>query len=169
VGFNASPQIGIGGHIPFLWMNWLCASGHVSYQYVNYEFQNAPTNTYRQIESHTIVVQAGPEFGVPVLLDGANDRMFKIFSYAHIIIGKDFIVQNAPKNWLNDEPYWGWAWGGGARYAFGRFSISTGVRNAYWLWRPTYDPAEGNSDANHLRVRFDEFLSPFATFELGLY
>ncbi len=168
--FSATPQFGVGGHIPFLWNRVLCASGHVTYQQIEYEFEsNSVENKVKKMTTHSIIVQAGGEVGVPLYASPVTDRMFKLIGFLHIIIGKDFIVQNSPKNWEYRNPYWGWAWGGGVRYAFDMFSISAGVKNAYWLWRPSYDPSQGREEENYMRVRFDEFLTPFLTFELALY
>lgn len=171
--FSATPQVGVGGHIPFLWNRVLNASGHVSYQKIDYEFEAekpvGAKKNLRTLTTHSIVVQAGGEVGIPLYSSPVTDRMFKLIGYLHMIIGKDFIVQNEPKNWEYKNPYWGWAWGGGARYAFDMFSISAGVKNAYWLWRPSYDPSQGREEDNHMRVRFDEFLTPFITLEFALY
>lgn len=168
--FAATPQIGLAGHLPFLWNNVLNATGHVTYQMIEYEFESlsSPAVT-RKLTTHSIVVQAGGEAGIPLYANPVTDKMFKVFGYLHIIVGKDFIVQNSPKNWEYKNPYWGWAWGGGARYAFDMFSISAGVKNAYWLWKPSYDPSKGSEKENFLRVRFDEWLTPFITFEFALY
>lgn len=168
--FEWTPIVGVSGQLPFLFKNWLNLQATVGGMLMNYKLTSSDTLavqqgvTSKELNSFVFVIQGGPEFGVPVIADEAKQTLLKPYIFGNILVGKAF-------NWdthFTNDPYLGVTYGGGVRYAVKRLAFEAGLKGGNWLWKPTYDPAEGNIDAskgkdqvNEMRVVFYQNVSPY--------
>jgi hypothetical protein len=178
-GIEVSPLIGIAGHLPFLWNNYFNATMVVGFQHHAYHLTSADSRTIdagtneKTMESYSVVIQGGPELGLPLYTDFKSQQMFKIFAYGQVIIGKTFL--DGESNFQND-PYWGYNYGFGVRYAIKRFSLSAGTKTAEWIWKPVYQEDVGNIDpdlgedlVNKMRVRYTQFYNIYFDIKYSLF
>jgi len=176
------PLFGIGGHLPFT--NWIGLNGIVGYQRSTFEFSNddpvlettllsSPFSTFTakdfegKIISNNLIVQAGFELGLPLWTSYQEQGLFKILAYGSGIGGKTFYDDSKFQN----SNIFGFAYGGGIRYASGKWSFSAGARGSFVYWESNYFPeyASENTDDDRFIVEYQSFASPFVKIAVSLY
>ena len=178
-GIEVSPLIGIGGHLPFLWNPYFNATMVVGFQTHKYNLVSTDERTVeagtneKTLTSYTVVIQGGPELGLPLYTDEQSQQMVKLYGFGQVIIGKTFL--DSKTNFKNDA-YYGYNYGSGLRYAISRFSVAAGVKSSTWIWKPLYDESKGNIDSsigedrvNKMRVYYEQFLTPYIDVKLSLF
>jgi len=161
------PLIGVGGNMPF--NNYFGLNGLVGFQSIKFDF-TTPVGGNESITPALLIVQPGFEVGFPVFVDYHNQSMFKFYGYADAILGKIFL--GGDSKFSNGE-LWGYAYGGGVRFAWNMIGISTGVRFAYEFWKLDYDGIETLSNTTTKQYDFDvdftTYAKPFINLTISLY
>lgn len=178
------PIMGIGAHMPL--NKWFGLNGVVGYQKLEIDYDSKATksqmdaliaDTYLHLKkddfhgdlvSHDLLVQAGFEAGIPIYNHYENQLLIKVLAFATGIGGKTFFDDSK----FDNANLWGYAYGGGARIAWGPVSLTGGIRLSHIYWHTYFDPEYQTGDQasnDEFLLDYDSPISPYAKITWALY
>jgi hypothetical protein len=181
ISMDYLPLFGVGAHMPitkYFGLNGIVGMQNMTFKYAIQDTEWADsvladldtrfieTDFKNTMETYNLVTQAGFELGLPVFSDYESQSMLKVYTYGSGILGKTFWDSK-----FQNTNLWGYAYGGGLRYAVGMINVSAGARGQSVWWESNLMPeyAGENKDEDIFTVDYKSIVSPFIKLAFSFY
>lgn len=121
-----------------------------------------------ELISRNLIVQLGAEAGYPFFTSYKYQMMGRLLVFGSGSLGKTFFDDSK----FDNAVLWGYAYGAGARFAWGPVILEGGIRMAHVYWRTYFDPSEMTGDQamdDTFMMDFDTPLRPYIRLCWSLY